>query len=76
MLCGYQPPNPLTDNRLREDIVKELDQRADYESASSGVVTDLLRTGRDLRQKNTGAGPTRHQTRFKMSSGLIESPDG
>lgn len=28
MLRGSQPPNPLTDNRLREDIVKELDRRA------------------------------------------------
>src|SRR5271168_75659 len=56
MLRGSQPPNPLTDNRLREDIVKELDRRDDYESRSSGVVIDLLRTGRDLPQKN-GASP-------------------
>jgi hypothetical protein len=116
MLRGSQPPNPLTDNRLREDIVKELDrrarsdtdqhgrrvrpsrsdlwelqvrlldeaaaaldhrrihlapavlawhtrvdlraivQRADYEGGSSGPLIDLLRTGRDLPQKN-GASP-------------------
>lgn len=36
MLCGSQPPNPLTDNRLREDIVKELDQRARSDTDQHG----------------------------------------
>jgi hypothetical protein len=36
MLCGSQPPNPLTDNRLREDIVKELDRRARSDTDQHG----------------------------------------
>jgi hypothetical protein len=36
MLCGSQPLNPLTDNRIREDIVKELDQRARSDTDQHG----------------------------------------